>query len=241
MKTTLRVAPSFLSSALLAAVLLAGGARLQAQTVISNLGQGTGATANIGTQGGGETWRRVFTFTTGTSASSFEFTSFTMSFNNASGSPGTLSVGLYSAFNAGTVAGGSGLLGNLSLSSGNPASAGNAVYSGTATLSASTTYYLLLSSASAPAGNNYTYNVVNSGNEDSGGLAGWTIGDSAFESNGNNTWTSLSGPGHFSIQASAIPEPSTYAAIMGLGALGFVVWNRRRQASVTTADSGAAV
>ena len=29
--------------------------------------------------------------------------------------------------------------------------------------------------------------------------------------------------------ASAIPEPSTYAAILGIAALGGVVWHRRRQ------------
>lgn len=35
----------------------------------------------------------------------------------------------------------------------------------------------------------------------------------------------------------AIPEPSTYAALAGLGALGLVMWKRRRRAQVTTAKS----
>lgn len=37
--------------------------------------------------------------------------------------------------------------------------------------------------------------------------------------------------------AAAIPEPSTYAALAGLGALGLVMWKRRRRAQVTTAKS----
>lgn len=46
---------------------------------------------------------------------------------------------------------------------------------------------------------------------------------STFITDGNNTYLSNLGNG------SAIPEPSTYAAIAGLGALGFVMWRRRNR------------
>ncbi len=212
----------------LAAALLALAPAAHAQTAVSNLGQSSGATATIGTyDGGGEEWRRAFTFTTGSSASSFNFTGLTMTFNAASGSPGALTVALYSTFDPNTTAGGGSLLSTLSLSSGSPTSSGNSVFTGSATLQPSTTYYLQFSSATAAAGNYYSYPVVGSGSEDAGGLPGWTIGNSAYESNYNNTWTTLSGPGLFSVQASAIPEPSTYAALAGLGALGLALWRRR--------------
>jgi hypothetical protein len=56
---------------------------------------------------------------------------------------------------------------------------------------------------------------------------------------GFTTITGLSSPHGIVVgEMSAIPEPSTYAAIMGLGAFGFVVWRRRRSStSVASAVS----
>lgn len=219
----------------LLATLLGGLSSLSAQTAISNLGQSVGGTATVGTySGGGESWRRAFAFTTGASAGGYDFTAFRMNWLGATGSPGALTVGLYSSFDPNSVAGGSGLLATLSLTSGDPLVSGNTVFSGTATLQASSTYFVQISSASAPMGNYYSYSVVGTGNEDGGGLPGWSIANAAFESNYNNLWTSNSGPGLIAIDATAaIPEPSTYAALAGVMALGLAVWRRRKAAVVT--------
>ena len=215
-------------------VLLMLGTSAQAQIAVSNLGQsapaGVGA---IGRVGGGENHRRAFSFTTGSSATSFDFTSITMAFSAAQGSP-SLSVGLYSAFSVGSV-GGSGLLTSLTLSSGNPYAAGNAVFSGTATLAASTTYFVQFDAGAPSAGNSFFFPAASSTSEDGGGLAGWSIGDTGYHAfpNAGSDWAVSSDVGRFSVQAtetaSAIPEPSTYAAMAGAAALGLAAWRRRQQ------------
>ncbi|MBI5766750.1 MAG: PEP-CTERM sorting domain-containing protein [Verrucomicrobia bacterium] len=224
---------------LFAALAVASTGQLDAQTAVSNFGQGSGGTANIGFAFNGATERRVFSFTTGASVGGYEFTSFTLAFTGTTGSPGSLAVGLYSAFDSSNTSSPTGLVANLSLTSGNLTSVNSAVFSGSATLAASTSYYLLLSAPSAStSGNYYTYRTSGTLNEDSGGLAGWTIGDAGYYGLGGNTWNSAGGGAMMSIQASAIPEPSTYAAIMGLGALGFVVWRRQRSPSPVTRAVG---
>ncbi|MDP1579327.1 MAG: autotransporter-associated beta strand repeat-containing protein [Candidatus Didemnitutus sp.] len=58
-------------------------------------------------------------------------------------------------------------------------------------------------------------------------------------SNSGGTWTYYNGSQYViftqstgDLTFSAIPEPSAYAAIVGLGSLGFVMWRRRRAAAV---------
>jgi hypothetical protein len=129
----------------------------------------------------------------------------------------------------------SGLLSNLSLSSGTPTSAGNSSLSGSATLSASTTYYFAFSANTPTAGDNYNLRLAGSHNEDAGGLAGWSIANGHwynypnYAPNPDELWTLDGSAVQFSIQASAIPEPSTYAAIAGAAMLGLAVWQRRRR------------
>jgi hypothetical protein len=219
---------------LLAGVALSSALPAHAQTAISNLGQGVSAGVGvIGRVGGGENHRYAFSFTTGSSTATFDFTSVTMAFQAGQGSP-TLAVGLYSSFAPATVAGGGTLLTNLSLSSGNPLAAGNAVFSGTATLAASTQYFLVFDAGTQSAGNVATFSTPSTYLEDSGGLPGWSIGDSAYHSfpSQSGTWSSTGTVAMFSVQASevsVIPEPSTYAAMFGAAALGLAVWQRRRQ------------
>lgn len=51
--------------------------------------------------------------------------------------------------------------------------------------------------------------------------AGWTAADLSLDSAASGHVTSIE-------TVSAVPEPSTYAAIAGAGVLGFAVWRRRR-------------
>ena len=200
---------------------------------VSNLNQTSGgSTGNIGTQGGGETVRRAFAFTTGDSADSFDFTGASFEFNSSSGAPNALTISLYASFNANTAAGGADLLSALTLSTGDPHFAGVATYSGSATLAANTTYYLVLSAGANAAGNYYTIPSAASYQEDAGGLANWSITNGQWISlpTATSFWEFDGTQPYFSVQATAaaVPEPSTYAIFAGVAALGFVAWRRRR-------------
>jgi hypothetical protein len=215
---------------LFSAASLAGVGHLNAQNAVSNFGQGISGSGFVGNAGGSPA-RRTFSFTTGASVGGYDFSSITIPFINATGSPGTLFVDLYSTFTPSSGSSPTGLVANLSLSSGNPASAGSAVFSGSATLAATTTYFLLLSAPSATTiDNSFNYRTPGTLNEDGGGLAGWTIGDAGYISLNGGAWTD-GGGNMMSIQASAIPEPSTYAAIAGAAMLGLAIWRRRRALS----------
>lgn len=228
MKSILFSSRRFIAICWAALALQPAVADLSAQTAVSNLGQPTAGTANIGTQGGGESYRRAFSFTTGNNPGGYDFSSITFAFTSGSGSPNPLTVDLFSAFDPNTVAGGSGLLGSLSLTAGNPSVSGNAVFSGSLTLAAVSDYYFILSAGAAVSpGNNYTIALPSTTAEDAGGLSGWLIGDGGFVATPTSTWTASS-LGSFSVQASAVPEPSTGAMLAGLAALGLTMARRRR-------------
>jgi hypothetical protein len=222
----------FIAVCLAALALPPAVAPLSAQTAVSNLLQSTSGTSNIGTQAGGETYRRAFSFTTGSNSGGYDFSGITFPFATASGTPNPLTVELFSAFDMNTIAGGGGLLSSLSLTSGNPLVSGDAIYSGIASLNASSSYYLLLSAGAAIAsGNNYTYLLSTTYAEDAGGLAGWQIVDGSYYATPTSTWTAAGSLGRFSVQASAVPEPSTFASLAGLVVLGFAATRRRREVS----------
>lgn len=89
---------------------------------------------------------------------------------------------------------------------------------------------------SAYAGESFTFYVDSTLtlNSSSDLITGMTIGDvleggeaTEFTISANSVYLESQGIASFQV-ASAVPEPSTYAAILGVVALGFVAWRRRR-------------
>ena len=221
------------AASLVAALALIGAGKLGAQTAVSNLGEGiTASSFYVGFSSTISSQRElVFSFTTGATASSFDFTGASVTFTTGGGSRGSpsgLTFGLFSTFSTGS--GTSNQLATLTAFGANqPPTTGLATFSGSATLAASTTYYLKLSAPSAGLNNNY--GVSESATDNQTGLTGWSIGDSSFVFENGAFLSSAGNAPSFSVQASAIPEPSTYAAIAGAAMLGLAVWQRRRKSS----------
>jgi hypothetical protein len=99
-------------------------------------------------------------------------------------------------------------------------------------LSGSTTYWVAVSGAASNAGLNWKGTSDNSQSTS----VGWSIADTGprTSSDSGSSWGSASslGVGIFSVSAtSAIPEPSTYAAICGAAVLGLAAWRRKRRAA----------
>lgn len=73
------------------------------------------------------------------------------------------------------------------------------------------------------------YATITNGSETTGD---WSTSMQFLSStNGGASWSSSGFYAKFALTATAVPEPSTYAAILGACALGFVAWRRRRQAA----------
>ena len=229
----LPIATRFLSKAgalLVASFTLASIAKVEAQTAVSNLGQSSdGSNFWIGVNATPITEHDTFSFTTGTTAASFDFTGVTLKFASAAGSASGLTFGLYSTFNPSTDVGTGTLLTNLTLTSGDPTVAGTYSLSGSASLLPSTTYYLKISADTTAQGSFYQLSSTTSYAE-SASLTGWSIQDGLYNWNqGSSNWSLYTGSvPQFSVEASAIPEPSTYAALLGVGVLSFAVWRKRR-------------
>ena len=159
-------------------------------------------------------------FTTGPAASLLQ--AITLSVGGGSGSG--FSVALYSDA--------SGLPGSLIETlngSSSPASAGSYSYTsgGSAILTANTSYWWI---ASVPDGAGsflgFNLNSTNSTSETS--AFGWTAGDVFRQQQNGGGWGPSGQPLLFSVSASAIPEPGTYAAWAGAAVLGLAVVRRRR-------------
>ncbi len=217
-----------ISVLLFALASLTGAGRLAAQAV-TNFGEGFINSNSFPLGAAYETRAHLASFTTGSTAASFDFTGIDVAFWNSTGSPSGLTVELYGpGLDTNNINAGADFLSGLTLSAGNPFVAGTASFSGSATLLASTTYYLFFETAATFGTSNYfSANTALTTNQS--GLAGWTIGDSTLVYfNGGTSPISSGGPYGLAINASAVPEPSSFAMLAGLGALGLVVSRRRR-------------
>ena len=192
-------------------------------TAVSNLAQTFSTTHTVG-DSGGKNFRDAISFTTGATVT--DFSSITV-YGFGGGSIADFSINLYSGI------GGAGPTGLIASTTGtaNPSSLQNYVYTtnAPATLLANSTYWVVASAPTAPASAFFAWRSTNSTAEDGGVLSGWSLGDTRWASlNGGTSWSGLGGAiPQFSVQVSAIPEPSTYAVFTGLAALGWVAFRRR--------------
>ncbi len=119
----------------------------------------------------------------------------------------------------------------------NPTIAGNYAYtlSGGYSLVSGTTYWIVASTADGSASNYFRWSMTDS--DDQTSSTGATIGNfgRSFYANGNS-FVSGNTP-LFTVygNASAIPEPSTYAMLAGAAVLGLAAWRRRRSPPVAAA------
>ncbi len=90
-----------------------------------------------------------------------------------------------------------------------------------------------------PNGNAYNIPFAGTYSVDAGGLAGWTmlsgheVNIGSFNGPGGTVeqWTLYPDAGQFAVQATAVPEPSTYAVIAGVAMLGVAFVQRRRRSA----------
>jgi hypothetical protein len=187
------------------AALLVSIASVHAQTIaVSNRGQAFNASLIADA-----TFSDAIDFTTGGTA--MDLASFTLPIQSFGGSPSGFSLSLHSG-----LTGGATLI--TTLTGTTPSSLADYVFlpSGATTLAANTTYFLVLTAASSGASSGFHWSAAATTNEDGGALAGWSIGNLRWiSSNGGASWGTAAGVvPQFSVEVSAIPEPSTYAAFV---------------------------
>jgi hypothetical protein len=118
--------------------------------------------------------------------------------------------------------------------SSNPTTANDYIYNpaSTITLGASTTYWIVAGESSND-GSTYAPRITASVAESNTGGATWLIGNNVKASgNQGSSWSNHTNtPLYLSVTATAVPEPSTYAALAGVIALGLAVVRRRKMAA----------
>lgn len=202
-------------------------AQYAAAGLVSNLGEAerTGS-ISVGVVSVND-FSRYQTFTTDSNPSGYTFNSATLSFND--GGLGSFQVAI---LNDSTGSPGSQL---VALSGNSTPTTGTETYTGTATLTASTTYWLALSQTGAALStfDPYSLNDTESAAEDNSTLPGWLIADSHFSStNGGSTVVPQSPVIKVALDATilggggAVPLPGTLA-LLGLGLAAAGVSGRR--------------
>lgn len=119
---------------------------------------------------------------------------------------------------------------------GEPVTAGDYIYSFSANLAANTTYWTVVSVQAPQPDGIYKANLVFNTNTDAGST--WLLNKYSISSDSGATWGFASNGGllmSVEATASAIPEPSTYAMLAGLGALGLAMVRRRVSPKPSTA------
>lgn len=214
-----------LRSALLAAV-ASFIIPLHAQTTaVSNLSQTYFTTQTVG-KGSGSDFQQAISFTTGGSIT--DLSAIVLS-GGAFGSVTDFTVAVWTGIGGG---GPTGLV--ATLAGINPlATVGTYGYtpSSTLSLSASSTYWLVVSAPTTAVNTGFSWRSTSSSGEDAGAVAGWTIGNTRWVTlDGGASWSGVGGGvPQFYVQVAAIPEPSTGVAMFGLCALGCAAGRRWRR------------
>ena len=163
---------------------------------VSNLGNADSNTLIIGRQFGSTVDSIAVAFTTGSESNGYTLASVTASFAVKWGSPGNIAAAIYSATNDTTTLPNSEVA-NLTLSGPTSLHNEDGVYtcSGTGcSLSASTTYHLVLSTTATGMLQYYSWKrsaLTSETNTPSN--AGWEIADSSSRKRGTNAWSTISG------------------------------------------------
>lgn len=160
------------------------------------------------------------------SETSYTLNSVSLKFSAAANTSGNFFVRLYS--NNSGVPGSS--LETLS-GTANPSSATTYSFTSTGTTLSAGTRYWLVAGVTSGAGD-YKWDWTNSTAQNSVEGQSWGIGDDDVHTstNSGSSWVFDGAAMQFSVNATAVPEPGTYAALFGLAALGVVAWRRRKVA-----------
>jgi|GEM_PF-2521198 len=117
-----------------------------------------------------------------------------------------------------------------------PSTAGTFSYTATGgyTLDASTTYFMVASVPSGGSGDSYSYRMsTDPSDSETTSVASWTLGNGSLsrDNTGSGIWSSPSSSSLImSVTATAVPEPSSYAAIFGgLALIGTFLVRRRKR------------
>jgi len=199
---------------------------LQAQgtTYLSNLDQSSAGSLAVGS----DSWLGA-NFQTGTNAGGYVLDSVQLELADASGSPSGFTAMLYANGKLGGPTPGSSL-GTLNGSL-DPVAAGVYTYipASTLTLSARTSYFIVLTAGTAVAGGAYEWSYAGSNAYDPSG--GWFSDGVLCTSSNGSSWPSLTTSYLlFAISGSPVPEPSSLTFV-GLGVF-LLVWRHRKAKAI---------